>query len=164
MICLSQLCRPCGGLLRNSPCQQLSADAQEVTYEPGEELHASRSRASEEAAILLLVAGHIDTVLMPPARLSGRSSGTDSSLSKDDLFGGGSSANGDDFSLDGDVIGAERLVWHWPTAASRSCIYNQISCLLFVPTLRTSTEDVFACRLYVSGIHHEPVVGHAAAD
>lgn len=84
---------------------------QEVQYEPGEELHASsRNRASGEAAILLIVTGYIDTVLMPSlaARLSGRSSGgTGSSLSSvDDLFGGaGSSANGDDFSLDGDIVG-----------------------------------------------------------
>jgi hypothetical protein len=78
---------------------------QEVRYEHGEELHTSRSDGSEKAAILLIVAGHIDTVLVPLApRLSG---GSSASRDTDEPCGPGSNINsGDDFSLDGDIIGA----------------------------------------------------------
>lgn len=95
---------------RNQMMTELLPIFQEVIFEPGEELHASRSRASEETAILLIVNGHVDTVLMPSgARLSRASSGTASSTSKEDLWGGGGSANGDDFSFDGDAIGSMSL-------------------------------------------------------
>ena len=86
---------------------------QEVRYEHGEELHTSRADGSEKAAILLIVAGHIDTVLVPLApRLSG---GSSASRDTDDPCGPGSNINsGDDFSLDGDIIGA-------PYMASPAC-------------------------------------------
>jgi hypothetical protein len=86
---------------------------QEVEYEHGEELHTSRSDGSEKAAILLIVAGHIDTVLVPLApRLSG---GSSASRDTDEPCGPGSNTNsGDDFSLGGDIIGA-------PYTASSAC-------------------------------------------
>jgi hypothetical protein len=104
--------------LRAARCVLLSnldvMEVQEVKYEPGEETHTSRSRASEEAAILLIVAGHIDTVLMPSAaRLSAGSSAKD----MDELCGSNTNS-GDDFSLDGDIIGAQCM------ASSTGMLHN----------------------------------------
>jgi hypothetical protein len=108
---------------------------QEVKYEPGEELHTSRSRASEEAAILLIVAGHIETVLMPPAAQS--SAGGSACRDLDEAGGGGGGGSttnsGDDFSLDGDIIGA------LPTA-SMIMLYG-VCCMLHAACCTSWTDS-----------------------
>lgn len=101
--------------MRAVECVAFLMGLQEVKHEHGEELHTSRDDGSEKAAILLIVAGHIDTVLVPlAARLSG---GSSASRDTDDPCGPGSNVNsGDDFSLDGDIIGA-------PYTASAACAH-----------------------------------------
>jgi len=63
-----------------------------VAFEAGAELRCS---GAEQSVILLLVTGHIDTVLVTalPQTLS-------------EAYSGAGSNGGDDFSFDGEVVGA----------------------------------------------------------